>query len=681
MRPVWVRRGARLGALDFFLAGVATSAAVFAAGQGLASPKTSTLFVALVALGTSVSMFVHRTWRPERRSVVAGIPYPVSLVLAVALAVQLNLLLPDDGFPIQLIMGGALCWMMVFGSFTAWRDGSLLFQVVPGIAMFGMVGTWDTYKEAPVTFFGFLLCVAALFARSHARRMLEQARAAGFLGPVEDPNANEYTIMQEGPWRWMAGPEWALASAAMVVLVSLIGAPVLQESVKGMAGAMRVNVPLPKSNSSNSPFPSSRPGSVDVGQGPRVLGSEVVLRAKLDSQRYLRSQIFTTYNGTGWASAPMPINHTDPVGDAVREIPHPRAIRFEIELVGGAHSSVPAPGVVTQISGMRRVHQRADGTLELDGTVVLSPTITGRAVVPDNEGSLASGGRAGLSPAQFTGDSLHVDNVPARVFQFAQEVTKGAKTDYDKAVAIKRAIEGRCTYDLYAEAVPGGADAVETFLFLQPRGYCDLFASTMAILARCSGIPARYVTGYYPFVDTLDAFDRFNVRASDAHAWAELYFADVGWVAFDATEGAQSAEGSHRGDAIAARWYTTPLGIGAIVLVLAIGAAGAWLLGARARNFDPERRDAESEACRTFLHAIERATGKPRRPAQSPRAYIEQLAAALGPHAGQARELNAALERALFGPERLDEPSLQDLQTRVAAWRKSLNAAKGRPAA
>lgn len=671
MTPQLVRRGARLGALDFFLAGVSAAAATFSAGQGLSSPGTSTIFVFLIALGTTLSMLVHRQWRPERRGPSWGIPYAVSLVAAAVLSLQLNQVLPDEGFPLQLIMGGALCWMLVFGSFTAWRDGSLLFQVVPGIAMFGMVGTWDTFKEAPLTFFGFLLCVAALFARSHARRMLEQARAAGFLDTVEDRSKNEYAIMQEGPWRWMAGPEWALASAALVVLVSLIGAPVLQESVQGVAGAVRVNVPVPKTNRSNLSFPSSRSGSVDVGQGPRALGSQVVLRAKLDRQRYLRGQIYTTYTGAGWAAPAMALNRSDPVGDAVREIPHRRQIRFEIELVGGSHISVPAPGVVTQISGMRRVHQRSDGTLELDGVVTVSPTLNGRAVVPANEDDLATG-NAGLSPSIFMGDALNVDNVPAKVFEFAQKVTEGAGTDYAKATAIKAAIEEQCTYDLYAEAVPTGADAVETFLFNQPSGYCDLFASSMVILARSSGIPARYVTGYYPFVDTLDTYDRFNVRESDAHAWAELYFADVGWVAFDATEGARTAEGSHRGDAIARAWFATPLGIVCILALLGAGGGSWFLFGGRTRRVDPTRRDAETDACRVFLHAIERATGKPRRPAQSASQYIAQLAPILGAHTAAAQALNTDLERALFGPERLDETGLKDLQTRVTDLRKAL---------
>ena len=34
------------------------------------------------------------------------------------------------------------------------------------------------------------------------------------------------------------------------------------------------------------------------------------------------------------------------------------------------------------------------------------------------------------------------------------------------------------------------------FLFDEKRGYCEHFASAMAVMARSAGIPARVVTGY-----------------------------------------------------------------------------------------------------------------------------------------------------------------------------------------
>ena len=59
--------------------------------------------------------------------------------------------------------------------------------------------------------------------------------------------------------------------------------------------------------------------------------------------------------------------------------------------------------------------------------------------------------------------------------------------------------------------------------FLKSKtGYCVQFASTMVMMARAKGIPARMALGFLP--GTQDE-GLFTVRSSDAHAWPELYFA------------------------------------------------------------------------------------------------------------------------------------------------------------
>jgi transglutaminase-like putative cysteine protease len=72
------------------------------------------------------------------------------------------------------------------------------------------------------------------------------------------------------------------------------------------------------------------------------------------------------------------------------------------------------------------------------------------------------------------------------------------------------------------------------FLFDLKKGYCDYFATTMVVMARAAGIPARFVSGYSP-----GAYDAPNaqyvVRELNAHSWAEVYFTDIGWVEFEPT--------------------------------------------------------------------------------------------------------------------------------------------------
>ncbi|MGR8946541.1 MAG: transglutaminase TgpA family protein [Gammaproteobacteria bacterium] len=79
-----------------------------------------------------------------------------------------------------------------------------------------------------------------------------------------------------------------------------------------------------------------------------------------------------------------------------------------------------------------------------------------------------------------------------------------------------------------------GSDAVDSFLFETREGFCEYYASSFVILMRAAGIPARVVTGYQGGeYNTLSDF--MLVRQRDAHAWAEVYLDNRGWVRVDPT--------------------------------------------------------------------------------------------------------------------------------------------------
>ena len=79
-----------------------------------------------------------------------------------------------------------------------------------------------------------------------------------------------------------------------------------------------------------------------------------------------------------------------------------------------------------------------------------------------------------------------------------------------------------------------GERPVDEFLFETRRGFCEHYASAFTLLMRAAGIPARVVTGYLGGeLNPIDGF--YTVRQSDAHAWAEVWYADQGWVRVDPT--------------------------------------------------------------------------------------------------------------------------------------------------
>ncbi|WP_410498770.1 DUF3488 and DUF4129 domain-containing transglutaminase family protein [Chitinibacter sp. S2-10] len=73
---------------------------------------------------------------------------------------------------------------------------------------------------------------------------------------------------------------------------------------------------------------------------------------------------------------------------------------------------------------------------------------------------------------------------------------------------------------------------IDEFLFQSRQGFCEHYASAFAFLMRASGVPARIVTGYQGAAQN---GDYWIVRQSDAHAWVEVWLADLGWQRIDPT--------------------------------------------------------------------------------------------------------------------------------------------------
>jgi len=81
---------------------------------------------------------------------------------------------------------------------------------------------------------------------------------------------------------------------------------------------------------------------------------------------------------------------------------------------------------------------------------------------------------------------------------------------------------------------PLGENAMDDFLFNTRRGFCEHYASSFVYLMRAAGVPARVVTGYLG--GEINPNDNYMiVRQSDAHAWAEVWLQNHGWVRIDPT--------------------------------------------------------------------------------------------------------------------------------------------------
>ena len=90
----------------------------------------------------------------------------------------------------------------------------------------------------------------------------------------------------------------------------------------------------------------------------------------------------------------------------------------------------------------------------------------------------------------------------------------------------------RFTYTLAPPLL--GIDSVVEFLFSTQAGYCEHYSSSFVVLMRAAGIPARVVTGYQGGWWSPNG-NYLLIRHSDAHAWAEVWMQDQGWVRVDPT--------------------------------------------------------------------------------------------------------------------------------------------------
>ncbi|MGM8216023.1 DUF4129 domain-containing transglutaminase family protein [Bacillaceae bacterium W0354] len=138
------------------------------------------------------------------------------------------------------------------------------------------------------------------------------------------------------------------------------------------------------------------------------------------------------------------------------------------------------------------------------------------------------------------------DTLPERVVELAEEIIDGETNRYDQAKAIEQYFRRNgFKYEVTDVALPDDdEDYVDQFLFETKQGYCDNYSTSMVVLLRSVGIPARWVKGFTggDRVYNQDVFEENNqavyeIKNSNAHSWVEVYFPNVGWVPFEPTVG------------------------------------------------------------------------------------------------------------------------------------------------
>jgi hypothetical protein len=194
---------------------------------------------------------------------------------------------------------------------------------------------------------------------------------------------------------------------------------------------------------------------------------------------------------------------------------------------------LPIFGVPQQLQGVSDDYHYDQGTdivfaqhAEQPGNYVERVSLT-EPSASDLEQSGAGYGNIG---PQYTA----APGVDKRVTTLAQNLTASASTEFDRTTAIYNFFRGPnsgFTYSTSTET-PHVADPLVDFLFYGKTGFCEQYATAMAVMLREVGIPVRVAIG---FTDGYTSGGKQIITSQDAHAWDEVYFADYGWITFDPT--------------------------------------------------------------------------------------------------------------------------------------------------
>ncbi len=703
------RRGAGAGKAVLYVAtGTALFSALLAAGWASGSPRVGLVGAILVSLGVWVSWYA-RSWHRGKRlllGLLAGLLAAGSLhaLISWEIATEVGMLYVaqgDVGLSLALRMGvllvGFSCLLL------SWE--MLPFSLVPALALFGLAGGRGI---AAVAFGCFLVFLpAALIALAQAM-MLSGLPANR--RPPQDPR-------DVARWSYRHWLMIGVLIVAVVLVGSLIYLPAYAYGTQyywqlammdfggrrqGGFGQMR------------------RPGelsrSYSVGRGP-VLPTErpVFSFEGQPSSALWRGEVYDVYTGNAWRSSdasPQPV----PVSGGALTLPSflagaspesslSYAVRAEAKLPlilyspGWIQEAVlPAAAARTLPNG---VYIDKFGCIFSPGSMLPAGAryqVVSYPLAPARQSSGPAGSPITASLEELDQSYVRIPLSARSAADLARRVAGDAAAPTDRLARLVAYLQQNCAYTLNAPAVPLGEDAVEHFLFRSRRGYCDLFASALAIMGRAVGVPTRFVTGYAGGQYDPES-GRHVMRESDAHAWVEAYVPPYGWMSVDpAPAGGVAPMPPLQKAVLLVRFFfqDRPTLAAALVVILAIALVLGVLVLRRSRasriSLSPDRDDPRTIVLRAYarLSHILRRKGVPRRAAQTPLEYLRSLESgsaraskppALLPRASLVpiRSLTEIFLAARYGPHPMDIEIAQVALRRLGEARLALRG-RARPA-
>jgi transglutaminase-like putative cysteine protease len=265
--------------------------------------------------------------------------------------------------------------------------------------------------------------------------------------------------------------------------------------------------------------------------------SESAIIKEVVPRHYWRWLTYDIYNGNGWTTSPTE-NKSYSANTAIQPInPQYQVIRQQVEKSSADDNRLYWTGALIKANQLFNVSWRTQPNSNPLVADMLGAIMDKQSYQADSLIPILSANELRASPQGYPKEIqkylLLPTVIPQRVVELSREITKNFYNPYDKAKAIETYLRAY-PYSLQIPPPPSNRDIADYFLFDLKTGYCDYYATSMIVLARASGIPARLVIGYSN--GTYNARKaEYAIREENAHSWVEVYFTGIGWVEFEPT--------------------------------------------------------------------------------------------------------------------------------------------------
>ena len=296
---------------------------------------------------------------------------------------------------------------------------------------------------------------------------------------------------------------------------------------------------------------------VDIRSRLTNRGDVELFRVDADAPAYWRATTLPEFDGRTFRLPTRALERVE--GDFGGELENGRRNRQQIQMVSLGGQLVPAAADPFQADGFAN-GERIDLRLNRDTNTLVTPDeiaagdlFTVVSAAPEVSAEVLRNATSAAPP-----DAIFLElpgDLPSIVADLAAEVSAGSANGYETAIALQNWFRNDFDYSLEVQS-GHGSNAIESFL-IERVGYCEQFSATFAAMARTLGLPSRVAVGFTPGVLGDDGW--YRVLGKNAHAWPELWFDGIGWVAFEPTPG-RGAPGAESYTDVAAQQDNSPQG-------------------------------------------------------------------------------------------------------------------------